>query len=347
MLPWVQFAIAVGSGIRGESTVKVTGEVMVSGQQRVMVDTLLVSGHEDQCDVTVTLDAYWLVRSEGKNEGREGGRESKEKEEDKWAVFGPWVSPLWFRADHVGQWSLKGQGGHGIGLDRRTRVTSHWSWPDIDHYDGVRYCRTIRGESNVKVTGEVMVSGQQRVMVDTLLVSGHEDQCDVTVTLDAYWLVRSEAIPSLPSPGSNSLPSLPWSQFPRSLPSLPWVQFPPSLALASVPSLPPFPPLGTVPSLPSLPWVQFPPSLPFPGYSSLPPFPPLGTVPSLPSLPWVQFPPSLPFPGVSSHAPFPPLGAIPSLPSPGLTSHAPSLPPSGHLQLQTGPWATFLNPFLL
>ncbi|KAK3890123.1 hypothetical protein Pcinc_005929 [Petrolisthes cinctipes] len=60
MLPWVQFAIAVGSGIRGESTVKVTGEVMVSGQQRVMVDTLLVSGHEDQCDVTVTLDAYWL-----------------------------------------------------------------------------------------------------------------------------------------------------------------------------------------------------------------------------------------------------------------------------------------------
>ncbi|KAK3853130.1 hypothetical protein Pcinc_040311 [Petrolisthes cinctipes] len=79
MLPWVQFAIAVGSGIRGESTVKVTGEVMVSGQQRVMVDTLLVSGHEDQCDVTVTLDAYWLVRSEGGNEGREGGRESKEK----------------------------------------------------------------------------------------------------------------------------------------------------------------------------------------------------------------------------------------------------------------------------
>ncbi|KAK3890121.1 hypothetical protein Pcinc_005927 [Petrolisthes cinctipes] len=52
---------------------------MVSGQQRVMVDTLLVSGHEDQCDVTVTLDAYWLVRSEGGNEGREGGRESKEK----------------------------------------------------------------------------------------------------------------------------------------------------------------------------------------------------------------------------------------------------------------------------
>ncbi|KAK3853129.1 hypothetical protein Pcinc_040310 [Petrolisthes cinctipes] len=43
----------------------------------------------------------------------------------QWAVFGPWVSPLWFRADHVGQWSLKGQGGHGIGLDRRTRVTSH------------------------------------------------------------------------------------------------------------------------------------------------------------------------------------------------------------------------------
>ncbi|KAK3877779.1 hypothetical protein Pcinc_017549 [Petrolisthes cinctipes] len=69
----------VGSGIRGESTVKVTGEVMVSGQQRVMVDTLLVSGHEDQCDVTVTLDAYWLVRSEGGNQGREGGRESKEK----------------------------------------------------------------------------------------------------------------------------------------------------------------------------------------------------------------------------------------------------------------------------
>ncbi|KAK3890124.1 hypothetical protein Pcinc_005930 [Petrolisthes cinctipes] len=52
---------------------------MVSGQQRVMVDTLLVSGHEDQCDVTVTLDAYWLVRSEGGNQGREGGRESKEK----------------------------------------------------------------------------------------------------------------------------------------------------------------------------------------------------------------------------------------------------------------------------
>ncbi|KAK3890120.1 hypothetical protein Pcinc_005926 [Petrolisthes cinctipes] len=91
---------------------------MVSGQQRVMVDTLLVSGHEDQCDVTVTLDAYWLVRSE------------------------------------------VGSG--------------------------------IRGESTVKVTGEVMVSGQQRVMVDTLLVSGHEDQCGVTVTLDAYWLVRSE-----------------------------------------------------------------------------------------------------------------------------------------------------------
>ncbi|KAK4327701.1 hypothetical protein Pmani_001852 [Petrolisthes manimaculis] len=57
---------------------------MVSGQQRVMVDTLLVSGHEDQCDVTVTLDAYWLVRSEGGNEGREGGRESNEKRHSQW-----------------------------------------------------------------------------------------------------------------------------------------------------------------------------------------------------------------------------------------------------------------------
>ncbi|KAK4327702.1 hypothetical protein Pmani_001853 [Petrolisthes manimaculis] len=210
----------------GESTVKVTGEVMVSGQQRVMVDTLLVSGHEDQCDVTVTLDAYWLVRSEGGNEGREGGRESNEKRVTRkvvpwspnptpslfWVVFPP--SPIpWVqfprslpptghcnckldpgqhsslhsfynsggsRADHIGQWSLKGQGGHGIGLDRRTRMTSHWSWSEI-------VGSGIGGESTVKVTGEVMVSGQQRVMVDTLLVSGHEDQCDVTVTLDAYW----------------------------------------------------------------------------------------------------------------------------------------------------------------
>lgn len=58
---------------------------MVSGQQRVKVATLLVSGQKDQCDVTVTLVAYWLVRSEGGNEGRTGrkngerGKDRKEK----------------------------------------------------------------------------------------------------------------------------------------------------------------------------------------------------------------------------------------------------------------------------